>query len=295
MTPPAAANGTHVLTPEFVALLRHRELADATAAATADAPQPRREPPSLWRRQHLDGDTVIRIVAASAVLGVAVIAAVVSYSHIYDLARHHGESGTAARLLPVSVDGLIASASLALLHAARNRIDAPWMAYLMLWLGVGATIAANVGFGLPAGWLSAVIAAWPAAAFVGSVEMALMLARNRRRAAADSGGNGCRKPRWRRRWRGQCACRAVPDADPPAAAPQPPSQPAAAAPQPPVRARKPARKPAMSAAAKSARADAELAARPHLTNAEIAKRAGVSERTVERRREAARKAATIGS
>src|SRR5581483_3407332 len=74
MTPPAAANGTHVLTPEFVALLRHRELADATAAATADAPQPRREPPSLWRRQHLDGDTVIRIVAASAVLGVAIMA-----------------------------------------------------------------------------------------------------------------------------------------------------------------------------------------------------------------------------
>jgi hypothetical protein len=40
-------------------------------------------------------------------------AAVVSYSHSYGLGRVHGQDGTAARLLPLSVDGLILAASLA--------------------------------------------------------------------------------------------------------------------------------------------------------------------------------------
>lgn len=43
-----------------------------------------------------------------------------SYSHIFDPVRLHGQDGTAARLLPLSVDGLIAAASLVMLHEARN-------------------------------------------------------------------------------------------------------------------------------------------------------------------------------
>lgn len=284
---------------------------------------PGEEPPRRRLRDRLrdlDGDAVLRIVAAAAVLSVAAIAAVVSYSHIYDLARAHGESGTAARLLPVSVDGLIASASLALLHAARKRLRAPWMAYLMLWLGVGATIAANVAFGLGYGWMAAVIAAWPAIAFVGSVEMALMLARNERRA--DDGGMAGGAGRWP--WRSLAARHPAPAAAPlaavvaaPEAAPDgPPSVPEAEPPcdppaalaavpsrprdrQPRSRQPQPRRKPravppaADSAAAKSARADAELAANPGRTNAEIAAACGVSERTVERRRQAAREAGAV--
>jgi len=44
------------------------------------------------------------------VLAVAAFAAIVSYSHIYDLAHAHSQSGTAGRLLPLSV-GLIVAAS----------------------------------------------------------------------------------------------------------------------------------------------------------------------------------------
>ena len=128
-----------------------------------------------------DGDTVIRILAAAVVLAVAAFAAVVSYAHIFELGRHHGQDGTAARLLPLSVDGLIAAASLVMLHAARRRLAVPWLARAMLALGVGATVAANVGYGLPSGWLAAVVSAWPAVAFVGSVEMAVRFARDARR------------------------------------------------------------------------------------------------------------------
>ena len=128
----------------------------------------------------MTGDRAIRLGTAAVVLAVAAFAAVVSYSHIYDLGRAHGQSGTAARLLPLSVDGLILAASLVLLHEARNRREAPALARLMLARGVGATIAANVAYGLAFGVLGAVISAWPAVAFIGSVEMLMHLVRSAR-------------------------------------------------------------------------------------------------------------------
>jgi hypothetical protein len=292
-----------------------------------DTPRPRgpvsalrvAEPPREHWRRHVEGDTVIRVSAATAVLGVAAIAAVVSYSHIYDLAVGHAETGTAARLLPVSVDGLIMSASLALLHAARKRLRAPWMAYLMLSFGVGATIAANMAYGLPAGWMAAAIAAWPATAFVGSVEMALMLARNERRAEDGGTENRHQRQWWRRRNDRHAAPLPAPPSAPvavpetaiaavpptvvatPAGGPAKPPPVSAAALSavpsrtPPNRQPRPRQVPRRtakrdtSAAAKSARADEELTANPNRTNAEIATASGASERTVERRR-AARKA-----
>ena len=116
----------------------------------------------------MSGDRVIRFAAAAVVCVVAAFAAVVSYSHIYGLGRVHGQDGTAARLLPLSVDGLILAASLVLLHEARNGRDAPRLARLMLWLGIGATIGANIAFGAGYGLLGALISAWPAVAFIGT-------------------------------------------------------------------------------------------------------------------------------
>jgi hypothetical protein len=111
---------------------------------------------------------------------VAGFAAVVSYTHIYDLGRAHGQGGMPARLLPLSVDGLILAASLVLLHEARNGRDAPRLARVMLWLGIGATIGANVAYGSGFGLLGAVISAWPAVAFIGSVELVMQLVRRAR-------------------------------------------------------------------------------------------------------------------
>jgi Protein of unknown function (DUF2637) len=149
-----------------------------------DPGQPRTaDKPGRWHA--IDGDTTIRVLAAIVVLAVAAFAAIVSYSHIFELGFHHGQDGAAARLLPLSVDGLIASASLVMLHAARRDLDPPWLARVMLALGVGATVAANVAYGLPFGWLSAVVSAWPAVAFVGSVEMAVRFVRDARHDGAS--------------------------------------------------------------------------------------------------------------
>jgi hypothetical protein len=65
-----------------------------------------------------NGDRLIRTATAAVVTAVA---AVVSYSHTYDLGRTHCQSGAAVRLLPLSVYGLLLAASLVLLHEARNR------------------------------------------------------------------------------------------------------------------------------------------------------------------------------
>jgi hypothetical protein len=154
---------------------------------------------SLSRLRVPDGDTVITWAMAATVAVVAVDAAIVSYSHIYDLATGAAGSGTETgiqpRLLPLSIDGVIAEASLVLLYAARHKLKAPRLARCMLLLGIVATVAANVAHGLPSSLLSpvthvvisALLSAWPAGAFIGSVEMAMGLVRAIRSVeAADS-------------------------------------------------------------------------------------------------------------
>ena len=45
-------------------------------------------------------DRLIRITTALAVVAVAVVSAVISYQHAYELVRSHRESGVTARLRP---------------------------------------------------------------------------------------------------------------------------------------------------------------------------------------------------
>lgn len=123
----------------------------------------------------------LRALLYLAALAVAAFAFVVSYSHIYDLGRAHAQSGTAGRMLPLSVDLLIVAASLAL-FIQRRQAETPtglarWLPRVVLWTAIGATVAANVEYGLPHGWLAAVISGWPGAAFVGVVEMVMVAVR----------------------------------------------------------------------------------------------------------------------
>jgi hypothetical protein len=69
----------------------------------------------------VNGDKAARELTGLAVLAVAVVAGIVSFSHIEGLALAHGYTLGTARLLPVSVDGLIVAASLACLTEARAR------------------------------------------------------------------------------------------------------------------------------------------------------------------------------
>lgn len=122
-------------------------------------------------------DRLIRITTALAVLTVAVIAAIISYRHAYELVRSHGETGTTARLVPFTVDGLIWAASMVILDSNRQNRPVPPLAAWSLGVGIVATIGANLAHGLDHGAIGAVVSAWPAVALVGSYELCMLVIR----------------------------------------------------------------------------------------------------------------------
>jgi uncharacterized protein DUF2637 len=122
-------------------------------------------------------DRVIRWSTALAVVGVAAVAAVVSYEHASALVRAHGESGWTGRLIPLTVDGLIYASSMVMLDSARRGARVPALARWLLGLGIVATLAANVTHGLGHGIIGAAVAAWPAVALVGSYELLMVIIR----------------------------------------------------------------------------------------------------------------------
>jgi hypothetical protein len=115
--------------------------------------------------------------------GVAAIAAIVSYSHIYELGRAHGGAGTAARLLPLSVDMLILVGELMLLHEADAKGRRFVLGWVLIWSGILATLGANVTYGAQFGALGALIWGWPAYSFI--LAAGGMVAIVKRRAARD--------------------------------------------------------------------------------------------------------------
>src|ERR1700733_3757703 len=118
-------------------------------------------------------DRVIRWSTALAVLGVAAVAAVVSYEHASALVRAHGESGWTGRLIPLTVDGLIYASSMVMLDSARRGMPVPAPARWLLGLGIVATLAANVAHGLDHGLAGAAGGARPGGAGGGSGEAPL--------------------------------------------------------------------------------------------------------------------------
>lgn len=110
------------------------------------------------------------MVTRLAVAAVAIVAAVVSYQHLYTVAVVAGESWR-AWLLPLSVDGLVIAASLAAFRAKRNLEPVHAMTKLSLATGLVVSLGANVLVPfLPdlgteqLSMLSATVAAWPALA-----------------------------------------------------------------------------------------------------------------------------------
>lgn len=130
------------------------------------------------------GDRAIRVTTAAVVLGVAAVAAVISYGHAHALVLRAGEAGATGALLPLTIDGLILCASLTLLDSARRGRKAPALAWPLLALGILATLTANCLHGLSHGVLGAIVAAWPALALVGSTELLMRMIRIGRPAPA---------------------------------------------------------------------------------------------------------------
>ena len=73
-------------------------------------------------------DRVVGWTTAGAVPGVAAVAAVVSCEHACDLVQAHGAAGWTARLVPLTVDGLIYGSSMVMLDSARLKAPVPALA-----------------------------------------------------------------------------------------------------------------------------------------------------------------------
>jgi hypothetical protein len=134
-------------------------------------------------------DRLIRVTTALAVTTVAVIAAVISYRHAYELVATHGESGPTARLVPLTVDGLIWAASMVMLDANRRHQPVPALAKWSLGVGIVATISANLAHGMGHGPIGALVSAWPAVALVGAYELLMALVRAEQRINATLAPN----------------------------------------------------------------------------------------------------------
>jgi hypothetical protein len=89
---------------------------------------------STWRRC---GYAVIFVVVAGT-------AAISSFSHIRDVALYGHQNSLVAHLLPLSIDGMMALATMAISEdKAQNRYPRAW-ARFGFWFGAGVSLAANV-------------------------------------------------------------------------------------------------------------------------------------------------------
>lgn len=103
--------------------------------------------------------------ASSGVGIVAASAAIVSFYHVQKLARSAGEPEITAWLLPLSIDGAIAAAAAVILADSRANRRPTLLTWLMLCLGLGASLAANIASaeppGLPVRSLRGLPSRWP--------------------------------------------------------------------------------------------------------------------------------------
>ncbi|MEV5705095.1 DUF2637 domain-containing protein [Actinoallomurus sp. NPDC052274] len=123
------------------------------------------------------GARVIRWTTTLSVVVLAVIAAIVSYRHMYLLVRRYEETPWTAVLLPISVDGMIVTSSMSLLMDSRSRRRSGLLPWALLLIGSTAGLAANVAVAEPS-VVGRLIAAWPSCALIGSYELLMRQVRN---------------------------------------------------------------------------------------------------------------------
>lgn len=107
---------------------------------------------------------------------VAITAAVISFSHVRALALRAGETELTSWLLPISIDGAVVAAVSVLLADSRAGRRPAVLTWLLLTLGLAASLAANVASAEPTTTARAV-AAWPPLALALGIEVLAGLAR----------------------------------------------------------------------------------------------------------------------
>lgn len=122
----------------------------------------------------------IRRTTTAAVAIVAAVAAAVSYEHMRTLGTLAGE-GWRADVLPLSVDGLVVAASMALLVRTRAGKPAGPLVWASLTAGILASLAANVAAAQPT-LIGRLVAGWPPLALVLAYELLMQQVRAGRTA-----------------------------------------------------------------------------------------------------------------
>lgn len=116
-------------------------------APTAATPQPtgNRRPATPRNRQAATQDVPVLLTVGTraAVAVVAVVAGLLSYSHIRNLAIAAG-SGWEADILPLSLDGLVAACTFTLVHDRRTGRGGNPLAWAGIVVGLIGSVAANV-------------------------------------------------------------------------------------------------------------------------------------------------------
>jgi hypothetical protein len=116
---------------------------------------------------HTNSTRLARNLSAAVVAG---IAAWSSYRHMVTVALGVGEQPEVAYVLPLSVDGMLVVASIAMVDDRRSGRNVRWSARLAFAAGVLASVAANVSAAHPT--LGArIVASWPALALLLTVEL----------------------------------------------------------------------------------------------------------------------------
>jgi nitrate reductase NapE component len=151
-----------------------------TLTPLPDDPGQSRTIPAKAGRRRPDGTAFIAVALFNAAM-VAVVAFSGSWQHQYELSIHLGQAHWVAGMQPLSVEGLIVSATLVIWYAGRHgyRRREVCGAYLVLAAGVGQTVLMNLGADYRWPWLGPEISIWPAVAFVAAYEMAVWLVRKR--------------------------------------------------------------------------------------------------------------------
>lgn len=108
-----------------------------------------------------------KVVSAVSTSVVAVAAGLISYQHIEDLTLSLGQTLLAARLMPVAIDGMIATGSMSLIKGGR-------IGWIGLGPGIVLSLFANIASGVSHGVLGA---AWAGAASVSFALSSIILER----------------------------------------------------------------------------------------------------------------------
>jgi Protein of unknown function (DUF2637) len=136
--------------------------------------------------------SLMRVTTVGAVVVVAVIAAVVSYSHMQQLAASAGEDWR-SWLIPLSIDGLVVAASMVLLTRRRTGLPGGPLAWGALGPGVGASLAANMADARPEP-TAVLVAGWPAVAFAVAFELLLQQRRAEQHHTTPPVGESATEP-----------------------------------------------------------------------------------------------------